>query len=81
MNVSKVVPSILPVYNNKNRHLTIHSEQDKGTSASNSTQESYHYSNADFERIQKTDLTLYDEIQSSEQKKEINKLFYLSIHV
>jgi hypothetical protein len=81
MDVSKVSSSLPNLYSNKNRQLEGRNKQLNDPEVHFQRQEAYQRAYEKFEKIEKTDLSLYKQVEQFPEQNRLNQLFAISIRV
>lgn len=81
MDVSKVTPALPDLQNKKGKQLVHNQHQIVPSQPSFKKQESYQDAYEQFERIEKTDISLYQEVEQYPERLRARQLFSFSIRV
>lgn len=81
MEVPKLSSSLSTTNINKQRQLPVPLQKALSSTTDDIKQEQCHSHRARVERIQPTDISLYEEIEQIPRNKQVDPLFFVSIHV
>jgi hypothetical protein len=81
MNVTRGVVSLPANYSNKNKQVSVHETPKKPAAVSTIKQGQYQHAYQKVERLERMDLSLYEEVEHYPEQSRVNQLFHVSIHV